>query len=41
MKKKEEILSIIEKLGQKVDVAPKRALREEIRGAVLKEVVNL
>ncbi len=30
-----------EKLGQKVDVVPKRALREEIKGAVLKEVVNL
>jgi predicted nucleotidyltransferase len=34
-------LFLEEKLGQKVDVVPKRALREEIRGAVLKEVVNL
>lgn len=28
-----------EKLGQKVDVVPKRALRKEIREAVLKEVI--
>jgi predicted nucleotidyltransferase len=34
-------LFLEEKLGQKVDVVPKRALRDEIRGAVLKEVVNL
>jgi len=34
-------LFLEEKLEQKVDVVPKRALREEIRGAVLKEVVNL
>ena len=34
-------LFLEEKLGQKVDVVPKRALREEIKGAVLKEVVNL
>jgi len=34
-------LFLEEKLGQKVDVVPKRALREEIRGRVLKEVVNL
>lgn len=34
-------LFLEEKLGQKVDVVPKRALREEIRGAVLNEVVNL
>jgi predicted nucleotidyltransferase len=34
-------LFLEEKLGQKVDVVPKRALREEIRGAVLKEVINL
>jgi len=30
-----------EKLGQKVDVVPKRALREEIREAVLREVTYL
>jgi predicted nucleotidyltransferase len=34
-------LFLEEKLGHKVDVVPKRALREEIKGAVLKEVVNL
>jgi predicted nucleotidyltransferase len=34
-------LFLEEKLEQKVDVVPKRALREEIKGAVLKEVVNL
>lgn len=34
-------LFLEEKLGQKVDVVPKRALREEIRVAVLQEVVNL
>lgn len=34
-------LFLEEKLGQKVDVVPKRALREEIKGAILKEVVNL
>lgn len=34
-------LFLEEKLGQKVDVVPKRALREEIKGAVLNEVVNL
>jgi len=34
-------LFLEEKLGQKVDVVPRRALREELKGAVLKEVVNL
>jgi predicted nucleotidyltransferase len=34
-------LFIEEILGQKVDVVPRRALREEIKVAVLKEVVNL
>jgi hypothetical protein len=34
-------LFLEEKLGQKVDVVPKRALREEIREQVLREVVYL
>lgn len=34
-------LFLEEKLGQKVDVVPKRALRKEIRDAVLKEVVPI
>jgi len=32
-------LFLEEKLGQKVDVVPRRALRKEIRDTVLKEVV--
>jgi hypothetical protein len=32
-------LFLEEKLGQKVDVVPKRALRKELRDSVLKEVV--
>jgi predicted nucleotidyltransferase len=32
-------LFLEEKLGRKVDVVPKRALRKEIRDSVLKEVV--
>ncbi|MCK9419623.1 MAG: nucleotidyltransferase family protein [Nitrospirae bacterium] len=32
-------LFLEEKLGQKVDVVPRRALRKEIRDSVLKEVV--
>ncbi|MEN8263889.1 MAG: nucleotidyltransferase family protein [Nitrospirota bacterium] len=32
-------LYLEEKLGQKVDVVPKRALREEIRDSVLKELI--
>lgn len=34
-------LFLEEKLGQKVDVVPKRALRKEIRDSVLKEVVTV
>ena len=34
-------LFLEEKLGQKVDVVPKRALREEIRDDILREVVYL
>ena len=34
-------LFLEEKLNQKVDVVPKRALREEIKGSVLKEVISL
>lgn len=34
-------LFLEEKLGQRVDVVPKRALREEIREEVLSEVVYL
>ena len=34
-------LFLEEKLGQSVDVVPRRALREEIKAAVLKEVVSL
>jgi predicted nucleotidyltransferase len=30
-----------EKLGQKVDVVPKRALRKELRDMVLKEIVTV
>lgn len=34
-------LFLEEKLQRKVDVVPKRALRKELRDAVLKEVANL
>jgi len=34
-------LFLEERLGQKVDVVPVRALRKEIKETVLKEVVNL
>lgn len=34
-------LYLEEKLGQKVDVVPKRALREEIRDSVLKELIPI
>jgi len=34
-------LFLEEKLGQRVDIVPKRALREEIREEVLREVVYL